>query len=700
MTTSSTMRHHCQQMLVILAMLVGTLSSMRAETLTWNCYQATITLTDDGKLTVSKLKGDGKMDDFTENTPSPWYENEIRTRVKTIVIEEGVTHIGNYAFYNLEQVTSVTIAESVTSIGSRAFCNCFILRELNIPASVTRIGADAFYLCQNLLNVNFHANPANITEWTDNDCNDFALTGTKSTAVHVYNRFLTGYQQKFSGVNVTFIGFDDVTAPVIDYPVWVGDTQVNSRNKTDVLGNGIVSYTPGTDSGTLTFAEPTTINGQHTSAKIYARDIDLTINAPKGLTLENTSEGIYINSNSKTLTINGNVNINSAGAGIVAYNVVLNGTDNVITSGEELCIAAEGSLTINGKLTATISNSTSYPAIISLGSITIPDGYVITEPKNGQTMQFEINGRYVTTIANANGEYVSHVVIAPHVHQIMTAPGVAPTCTESGYTASTRCDLCGLILTEHEEIPALGHDWGEWVVTREATTTQEGEETRTCLNDPSHKETRNFQVAIANVLAIDATNFPDEKFRNYLLEQDYGQDGYLTDSEIDNCTEMDAIFLDAISLKGIEHFTALKVLKCYGNDLTELDITKNTALETLICHNNQLTTLDLSKNTALKELDCVRNQLTTLDLSNNTALLELDFMGNLLTTIDLSKNTALEQLYCSENQLTALDVSKNTALKVIECSENKLTEIDITKNVALVVLDCRNNQIHTINVSP
>ena len=713
MTTSSTMRHHCQQMLVILAMLVGTLSSMRAETLTWNCYQATITLTDDGKLTVSKLKGDGKMDDFTENTPSPWYENEIRTRVKTIVIEEGVTHIGNYAFYNLEQVTSVTIAESVTSIGSRAFCNCFILRELNIPASVTRIGADAFYLCQNLLNVNFHANPANITEWTDNDCNDFALTGTKSTAVHVYNRFLTGYQQKFSGVNVTFTGFDDVTAPVIDYPVWVGDTQVNSRNKTDVLGNGIVSYTPGTDSGTLTFAEPTTINGQHTSAKIYARDIDLTINAPKGLTLENTSEGIYINSNSKTLTINGNVNINSAGAGIVAYNVVLNGTDNVITSGEELCIAAEGSLTINGKLTATISNSIagpiSYPAILTMSTITIPEGYEITEPKNGQIMQFKVNDVSFTSIAGTDGNYVPHVVIAPHVHSMKETTGKGATCTETGFETYWTCTSCNKMFSDEQgeneisaprEIPATGHIWGEWVVTREATTTQEGEETRTCLNDPSHQETRTIPMLTISGLAIDATNFPDENFRDFLLKQDYGRDGYLTASEIENCTEMDAIFLDAISLKGIEHFTALKVLKCYGNDLTELDITKNTALETLICHNNQLTTLDLSNNTALKELDCVRNQLTTLDLSNNTALLELDFMGNLLTTIDLSKNTALEQLYCSENQLTALDVSKNTALKVIECSENKLTEIDITKNVALVVLDCRDNQIHTINVSP
>ncbi|MCR5118476.1 MAG: hypothetical protein K6B44_02505 [Lachnospiraceae bacterium] len=39
-------------------------------------------------------------------------------------------------------------------------------------------------------------------------------------------------------------------------------------------------------------------------------------------------------------------------------------------------------------------------------------------------------------------------------------------------------------------IPALGHDWGEWKVTKEATETEEGEEERVCKRDPSHKETR------------------------------------------------------------------------------------------------------------------------------------------------------------------------------------------------------------------
>ena len=62
------------------------------------------------------------------------------------------------------------------------------------------------------------------------------------------------------------------------------------------------------------------------------------------------------------------------------------------------------------------------------------------------------------------------------------------TCTQAGVKTYT-CKRDGSH-TRTEEIPALGHDWGEWTVTTEATETAEGVETRTCNNDPSHVETR------------------------------------------------------------------------------------------------------------------------------------------------------------------------------------------------------------------
>jgi Leucine-rich repeat (LRR) protein len=103
---------------------------------------------------------------------------------------------------------------------------------------------------------------------------------------------------------------------------------------------------------------------------------------------------------------------------------------------------------------------------------------------------------------------------------------------------------------------------------------------------------------------INATNFPDENFRNYLLSQDYGKDGSLTEEEIKNITFLNVSWKSISNLKGIEYFTALKELDCYNNQLTSLDVSKNTALTWLGCFNNQLTSLDVSKNTALTKLWC------------------------------------------------------------------------------------------------
>jgi hypothetical protein len=73
------------------------------------------------------------------------------------------------------------------------------------------------------------------------------------------------------------------------------------------------------------------------------------------------------------------------------------------------------------------------------------------------------------------------------------------------------------------------------------------------------------------------------------------------------------------NLAGIEHFSSLAYLSCYGQQLTEIDLSKNTMLKQLSCWNNKLRKLDVSRNTALAYLDCDDNMLTELDVSSNTA---------------------------------------------------------------------------------
>ena len=106
---------------------------------------ATYTLNSDGLLTIS---GTGQMDLYLVDSTAPWYSK--RAFIKRVVIENGVTSIGYYAFRNCINLINVTIPDSVTSIGSSAFYYCTSLASITIPDSVTTISDYAFKGCSNL----------------------------------------------------------------------------------------------------------------------------------------------------------------------------------------------------------------------------------------------------------------------------------------------------------------------------------------------------------------------------------------------------------------------------------------------------------------------------------------------------------------------------------------------------------------------
>ena len=84
-----------------------------------------------------------------------------------------------------------------------------------------------------------------------------------------------------------------------------------------------------------------------------------------------------------------------------------------------------------------------------------------------------------------NGEHVDSRVLPvdPDAHKPVIVEGQAPTCTEDGYAGKEVCEYCGVTLREHEPVPALGHDWGEWKIVNDddkPTCTEAGVETRIC----------------------------------------------------------------------------------------------------------------------------------------------------------------------------------------------------------------------------
>ena len=209
----------------------------------------------------------------------------------------------------------------------------------------------------------------------------------------------------------------------------------------------------------------------------------------------------------------------------------------------------------------------------------------------------------------------------------------------------------------------------------------------------------------AGYVEINETNFPDAKFRSFVKENlDKNKDDILDAMEIAAVKMIEANKMGIKSLEGVGFFTALETLKCWDNELTGLDLSKNTALKNLQCSNSKLQSLDLSQNPNLTQLYCGRNPLTTLDLSKNAKLKVLDCSGfanrrTKLTELDLSQNTALESLDCSINELKQLNVSGCTALKKLSCSSNQLTTLDVSKNVNLTFLNCGSNQLTALDVS-
>ena len=170
--------------LLCLCMLLTLLpvNALAAETVSSGSCGSNLTweLDSDGTLTIS---GTGEMDFYN----TPWESN--RSEIKKVILKNGVTSIGDYAFRDCSNMTSVTIPKGVKSIGSRAFYNCSSLTSVTIPDSVTSIGSYAFGACNNIKEVHITDIAAwcKISFWhetnSSNPSNPFA---------YAYNLYLNG----------------------------------------------------------------------------------------------------------------------------------------------------------------------------------------------------------------------------------------------------------------------------------------------------------------------------------------------------------------------------------------------------------------------------------------------------------------------------------------------------------------------------
>jgi len=110
------------------------------DNLTWKYNLSTYALT---------ISGAGPMDNYFSS--APW--NSYRSSIKTVIINDGVTSIGDCSFTHFTELTSITLPDKIESIGNSSFSYCSKLTNIAIGNEVKIIGQHAFYCCNKLKSI-------------------------------------------------------------------------------------------------------------------------------------------------------------------------------------------------------------------------------------------------------------------------------------------------------------------------------------------------------------------------------------------------------------------------------------------------------------------------------------------------------------------------------------------------------------------
>ena len=130
-----------------------TQTSAPTASIDWSLDEATGTLT---------ITGSGTMEDYTSGQHAPWYDSS--ELIKTVILDSGITSIGNWAFSHCASLENITIPDSVTSIGDYAFFYCSHLTGITVSSHVTNIGYGVFSACNSLMSISVDENNPNFIE--------------------------------------------------------------------------------------------------------------------------------------------------------------------------------------------------------------------------------------------------------------------------------------------------------------------------------------------------------------------------------------------------------------------------------------------------------------------------------------------------------------------------------------------------------
>ncbi len=156
---------------ILIAVLIAIPSMVFAAT-SGKCGDDITWTLEDGVLT---LTGTGETYDYysryaDDKNASPWNNGWTRPYLTKIVVEEGVTGLGEYVFYSLDRVTEISLPSTLKKIGSHALYGLDMITEISLPPSLVEIGDFAFSSCYELKSIEIPENVEFIGDAAFKDC--------------------------------------------------------------------------------------------------------------------------------------------------------------------------------------------------------------------------------------------------------------------------------------------------------------------------------------------------------------------------------------------------------------------------------------------------------------------------------------------------------------------------------------------------
>ena len=398
-------------------------------------YSANLHILDENGNEVTSVV----LNDSVKAIPHRAFKN---SKLKSIVLPDGLTGIGEHAFENCTALTAIEIPDGVAYIDSDAFRNCSSLKSIEIPDNVTSMGRSTFGGCGSLTSAVIGNGVTSIGMYAFGDCN-------RLTSITLGNSVTSIGDSAFDNcISLTSIVLPD-SVTRIDRTAF----QACSNLTSITFGDGLTKI------GERAFCQckklqdvviPDSVVSIGNSAFAECRGLT-SIKIPSGVTSIGLQTFLQCSGLASVELMDGVtcIGLNAFAGCSRLTSITIPASVTRIDGGAFIHCSRLKEITFEG-------NAPDISTEVNADKLGVFSGVAATAyyPFNNSTWTADV-------MQNYGGKLTWVAKCTKHTPVVEVA--VEPTCTENGVSGTVSCSNCGELLAESEVIPALGHQWNKGV---------------------------------------------------------------------------------------------------------------------------------------------------------------------------------------------------------------------------------------------